>query len=397
MIADNQFRYPKYVSDKISSLGAVPNEAFWKSYNKTGYDFFTAKGYINFKLTDHVKVKFGYDKNFIGDGYRSLILSDYAGNYTHLKIETKIWKIKYTNIFADMVSDYKYGAGGTSGVENFPKKFLTFHHLSINIRKNLNIGLFESIVSGGDSTGASGFDINYMNPIIFYRAIESNIGSGGNALLGGNFKWNFLKHFSLYGQSVLDEFLFAHIKAHDGWWANKYAGQLGLKYIDVAGIKSLDLQIEANAARPFTYSHTSKNASYSHFNQSLAHPLGSNFEELISIVRYQPTKKLFIVAKQFLIAQGLDQNGNNYGSNILAPNSTRIKHDKTDTGHLMLQGNLTKISLTNLQVTYMIKHNIFIELEVYHRKMSDSKGASSKDNFVNAGIRMNLPSRLYEF
>jgi hypothetical protein len=306
-------------------------------------------------------------------------------------------EIKYTNIFADMVSDYKYGAGGTSGVENFPKKFLTFHHLSINIRKNLNIGLFESIVSGGDSTGASGFDINYMNPIIFYRAIESNIGSGGNALLGGNFKWNFLKHFSLYGQSVLDEFLFAHIKAHDGWWANKYAGQLGLKYIDVAGIKSLDLQIEANAARPFTYSHTSKNASYSHFNQSLAHPLGSNFEELISIVRYQPTKKLFIVAKQFLIAQGLDQNGNNYGSNILAPNSTRIKHDKTDTGHLMLQGNLTKISLTNLQVTYMIKHNIFIELEVYHRKMSDSKGASSKDNFVNAGIRMNLPSRLYEF
>ena len=285
LITDNQGRFMPYVSDRYSSIGAVSGENFWKHSQKTGYDFFSVRGYFNFDITKNIKVKFGQDKNFIGDGYRSLILSDYAGSYTHLKIETKIWKFKYTNIFADMVSDYKFNKNGTNGAENYPKKFLAFHHLSFNIKKNLNIGLFESIVSGGDSLGNGAFNINYMNPIIFYRAVESNIGSGGNAILGANGKWNFLNHFSIYGQFVLDEFLFAHLKARDQWWANKYAIQLGTKYIDVANIKGLDLQIEANRVRPFTYSHTYKRSSYSNFNQSLAHPLGSNFNEIIGIVR----------------------------------------------------------------------------------------------------------------
>ncbi len=396
LISDNQARFANYVSSRTDSIGAVAGENFWKAYKTNGYDFFAAKGYINFAVTKNIRLKFGYDKNFIGDGYRSMILSDNAGNYTHLKIETQIWKLKYTNIFANMVADYDYGKFGTSGAKNFPTKFMTFHHLSINLRKNLNFGVFESIVIGGDSSGKNAFDINFMNPVIFYRAVESNIGSGGNALLGANGKWNFLSHFSIYAQVVIDEFLLYHLKARDGWWANKYAGQVGLKYIDIANIKGLDAQIEVNAARPFTYSHSLKSSSYSHFNQSLAHPLGANFNEFIGILRYQPHAKLFLVAKYFKIAQGLDKDNENYGSNILLPNTTKYKRPN-DIGHVQLQGNQTQTNLVSLQMSYMIKHNAFVEMDLYQRNTSDSKGNSLKENFINLGIRLNLASRLQEF
>lgn len=397
MLADNQLRYPEYMQSKVLLNGAVPGENFWKAFKQQGVDFFTAKGYINFHATKHIKIKFGYDKNFVGDGYRSMILSDNAGNYSFLKVDTKIWKFNYTNIFADLTADYNWGSYGTSGAKDFDKKYMTFHHLNMNVRPNLNIGLFESIIYGGDTTGRNSFDINYMNPIIFYRAVESNLGSGGNALMGMNFKWNFLKHFSLYGQGVLDEFLFSHIKAQDGWWANKYAGQIGLKYIDIASIKGLDAQLEMNAARPFIYSHTRKSSSYSHFNQSLAHPLGANFNEIIAIMRYQPKYNILLTAKYFNIKQGLDTGSSNYGSNVLAPNDTRIVYNPEQTGHNQLQGNKTTTHLIVLSGSYMVKHNLFVEGDLYLRKSNDELGNNAKTAFLQAGVRWNLPSRQYDF
>jgi hypothetical protein len=57
--------------------------------------------------------------------------------------------------------------------------------------------------------------------------------------------------------------------------------QLGAKYINALGIKNLDLQLEYNRVRPFTYSHRDSVANYTHYNQPMAHPLGANFSETI--------------------------------------------------------------------------------------------------------------------
>lgn len=397
MIGESQLRYPEYMNDVVLKTSAVPGENYWSKFKATGVDFRTAVGYINLNATKHIKLKFGYDKNFIGDGYRSMILSNTSGNYTFLKLDTKVWKINYTNIFAELTADVNGNRNGVYGSVDHPKKYLAFHRLSVNIRPNLNIGFFESIIYGGDTLGNSSFDVNYLNPIIFYRTVESNLGSQGNALMGMDFKWNFLNHFSLYGQGVLDEFLFAHIKAQDGWWANKYAGQIGLKYIDVAKVKGLDAQLEMNAARPFIYSHTHSSSSYSHFNQALSHPLGANFNEIIAILRYQPRYNIYLTAKYFNIKQGLDTASANYGSNILLPNPTRVVHNAEGTGHTQLQGNKTTTHLVVLSASYMLRHNLFLEGDLYLRKSEDALGNTTKTAFLQAGLRFNLPSRLYDF
>ena len=68
---------------------------------------------------------------------------------------------------------------------------MTMHHLSVNLSKKLNIGFTESVVFQRDSTTGSGFDLNYLNPVIFYRFVESFQGSADNTFIGLDFKWNF--------------------------------------------------------------------------------------------------------------------------------------------------------------------------------------------------------------
>lgn len=392
-MADNQARFPDYVRSRIDTFKVVPGEGFWKRFKKTGVDFLTARGYITFNIIKNISVQFGHDKNFIGNGYRSLILSDYSSSYLFLKLNTKIWKINYQNIFAEMIS-----TGRSISNQIFPKKYCAFHHLSINVTKNLNIGLFESIVFGReDSLYYGQFDFNYLNPIIFYRSVEQQLGSPDNAFMGTDFKWNFLKHFSFYGQVVLDEFLLKEIRPgrdSTGWWGNKHAFQLGIKYIDVAGISNLDLQLETNIARPYIYAHFNNFTNYTHYNQPLAHPLGANFREVIAIVRYQPLGKLQIVGKLISATYGTDSSGSNWGGNVLL---NYAAHEQ-EYNNKIAQGVKTNMIFADLTISYQVKHNLFIDLKQVYRKLdSDLERRDNETFFISLAIRLNIAQRLHEF
>jgi hypothetical protein len=207
-----------------------------------------------------------------------------------------------------MVADVQGSASGLKSSGKYPDKYFAFHHLSINIGKKLNIGVFESVVFSDSSS----FEWSYLNPIIFYRAIEQQFGSSDNVILGADFKWNAFKGFSVYGQFVLDEFVLDNIKEGNGWWANKFAIQAGLKYYDAFGVSNLDLQAETNIVRPYTYSHnpivTANNGipygSYTNYMQPIAHPLGANFNEVIGILRYQPLPRLNVTGKIIMATIG---------------------------------------------------------------------------------------------
>jgi hypothetical protein len=391
-MADNQALFPTYVRNYIDSNNAVPGEGFHKTFKKNGSDFLTARGYITFSLVKVIHVQFGHDKVFIGNGYRSLVLSDFSSNYTFLKLNTKVWKLNYMNLFAQM------NAKQTGADTYYPQKYFTLHHLSVNLTKNINIGVFESIVFGNrDSTRRGQFDANYLNPIIFYRSLEQHLGSADNAFLGMDYKINFLRHFSLYGQLVLDEFYFQDLKAGNGSYRNKYAVQAGLKYIDALGIRNLDLQAEANFARPYTYQHFSAYTNYTNYNQPLAHPLGSNFFELIGIARYQPTGRLNIVAKVFYSKYGADTSatkGTNYGGN-LGKSYTQRPHDY---GNKIGQGITSTLVYMNLTLTYQLRHNFFIDLSQTIRKVDSALPVRNMNNSITTiALRWNIPQRLNEF
>lgn len=265
---------------------------------------FAPSQYFNFEL--------GYGTNFFGQGYRSLCLSDFAYNYPYFKITTDVWRFKYVNLFSAL-----RGTDGQSfDPNNFKSKYTSTHYLNWAISPKLNVGIFETIVwQGRDSLSIRGFDPNYLNPIIFYRPVEYSVGSPDNALIGLDLSYKMNPTTVLFGQFVIDEFLLSEFRDRTGWWANKWAAQLGFKLFDFAKIENLYLQGEVNIVRPFTYTHGSVLQNFGHFNQPLAHPLGANFYEALLRIYYQ-TKNWYAESIAVFSRYGVDPENQNMGSDI---------------------------------------------------------------------------------
>lgn len=386
-ITDNQERDPMYVQQWVKDRHAVPGAGFYQDFKATGYDYFDARGYITFNAAKYIDIQFGYDKNFIGNGHRSLFLSDFSAPYLFLKLNTRIWKINYQNIFMELTSANRLGVD-----KLLPKKYAALHHLDIGVTKWLNVGLFEGIVFGRKDH----FEFGYLNPVIFYRSAEQQNGSFDNSVAGLDAKANVAKQFQFYAQFLLDEFSIKEIRKGSGWWGNKWGLQTGVKYIDAFHIKNLDLQLESNRVRPFTYSHSDSVANYTHYNQPLAHPLGANFQEWIGMASYQPAPKWLISAKAIYYKQGRDTGSISNGGNIFLLNVPPIRNK--DFGFTIASGVPVKTALASLLLSYEWKPNFFIEVNSVFRTESASIIAPQKNTFIiYGGVRWNFQRREFDF
>lgn len=401
-LSDNQARFPSFVRDKSTNNSDYQNlagNAYYKEFGEDGQDFFKARGYVNFNVLKYIDIQFGYDKQFIGNGYRSLYLSDNSAPFLFLKTNLRVWKINYQSIWGEMIGQYKRG-----GDRLLDKKYAVFHHLNFNVLPWLDIGVFEGV----SLTRSHQFEWHYLIPLIFYRSVEQSLGSPDNSLIGLDYKANFLRHFQLYGQFVLDEFNFGQITKNKGWWANKFGVQQGLKYIDVATIKNLDLQLEFNMVMPYTYTHynndsTKQLANYTHYNQSLTHPLGANFAEIVTQINYQPVvlPNLNLNLKYLYAVVGddslkTDGTMSHYGSNIFAnSNGPTVEREL---GNQFLQGNKQRIHHLSFVASYQFWHNMFGEIKAGVRtNNSDIDTQDYTDAWFSIGVRINANRRNWTY
>lgn len=384
---DNQEQVPMHVGKWSDSFQALPGADYYKITGPNSYDYLQARGYIDFAVVkDHINVTFGYDKHFIGDGMRSLFLSDFNAGATFLRLNTKVWKLNYQNLYLELRPQYSRGPD-----TRLARKYATMHHLSINALNWLNIGIFEAVVFNRKDR----FEFGYMNPIILYRQTERMMGSPDNVLIGLNFKAIALKHLQFYGQFILDEFTFSELTGGNGYWANKFGVQVGGKYFDAFTVKNLDLQGEINLVRPYMYSHYDSYANYSHYNQPMAHPLGSGFFELLGAIRYQPVKNLYINAKAMYYQQSTDTGGINYGGNIFRDYDSRA----SNYGVSLINGVRSQCALASLNLSYELRENLFIDLGTTYRKKVYDNAVLPAENtlWFTGGLRLNIVPRNYDF
>lgn len=384
---DNQEAPPQFVEEWIGAHRAVPGVDYY-TVRSNKYDYLLARGYVDFAvIKDHINVTFGYDKHFLGDGQRSLFLSDFSSPSTFLRINTRIWKFNYQNLFMELVPQY-------TNYTQINHKYATMHHLSINATKWLNVGIFESVMFGRKDR----YEFSYMIPIILYRQIERAQGSPDNVLLGMNFKAIAMKHLQFYGQFVLDEFKAKELFGGKGWWANKFGLQLGAKYFDAFTVKNLDLQAEVNIVRPFTYSHYDSVANFTHYNQPLTHPLEASFAELRGTAMYQPVKKLYLTAEGMYYLKGADTGKSNFGGNIFQGNETRrsLSGDR-NFNYPLISGIRTNCMLLSFNASYELRENLFIDLGATHRRFYLDNTIQRTDTYIQGGFRLNFARRNYNF
>lgn len=315
-------RLPAYLDSFAYATQVVPGEGIGYAPgfldSERAYGHYDWNALVNWAPSQRFHLSFGRGRNFFGDGHRSLMLSDEATSYPHLKLTTSIWRLRYVNLFAAM-NDIR-GADGDPA--RFKRKWTSMHYLSWNANRRITLALFEAVVwSQGDSLYPRGFDINYLNPVIFYRPVEYNLGSPDNALLGGSFSVKAGKGIMAYGQLVLDEFLLKEVRAGRGWYANKQALQLGVVGRDPFGLPGWTVRAEWNLVRPFMYTHSDTRQNYAHFGQPLAHPYGSNFQE--ALLHAERAKGRWLLGARMSMAWLGRDSLYSYGNNIFRPERDR--------------------------------------------------------------------------
>ncbi len=371
-----------FVTDSISqAIGLIPGSSRALSPNLYAeYEFVAAYRPVRFFTFSG-----GVGRNFFGEGYRSLIYSDNAGSTPFFKIETSFGNIKYVNIY----NGWKDNTVDPTNASLDQRKYSAMHYISWNIVPSFNLSVFETVVwQVKDGPVERGFDLNYLNPVVFYRPVEYGVGSADNVLLGLNMNYKINHHSGIYTQLILDDFLLAEIRARSRWWANKYGFQLGYKSDAFLNHEKLYFQAEFNVVRPFTYAHKFSTQSYGHLNQSVTHPIGANFCEILNILSYQ-FKKTRITNKMVYSGYGVNSTDTiNVGQNPFDSYNDR----NGDYDHFLLQGFKKNVFNETLVVEYNLlpKYDLYLNVTYNWRIENTTVGVFHSHAFL-----LGLKSRLW--
>ncbi len=368
---ENQAFFRPYIDDIVNERQVVPGQGATKTFKEQGHDYSMSTGYVSFSPIKSINIQLGYDKNFIGEGYRSLLLSDNAFNYPFLKLSFNFLGFKYVTLFTQFEDfDGRY-------YDYHTKKHGAFNYLSYSFRNRIEIGLFEGIIYRTTDTTAGYINkipYDYFIPIIGIRTGTYGMSGANNALWGVNLKVKITDFIQVYGQTAIDDNKF-----------KKYACQAGLKVFDIfhSKIKNMNLyfQAEYNNANSGIYSHQNlKYQTWSHFNQELAHPSGSGFSELLGILKYS-WKNIFLEIKY---------------------NSAEINKDKKKsnihyTDDYIYTEFPTTVKITHKIITAAWTINPRTNLQLYGGVDIRAYTGQKSKNFIFFGLRTNINNFYYDF
>ncbi|MDR3697781.1 gliding motility protein RemB [Mucilaginibacter sp.] len=380
---------PEYISTYINQVGIVPGQAYARTYSTYGYDWSYLTAVVSYTPVKYLNISAGRDKTFIGDGYRSELLSDFASPYPFFKLTATLGNVRYMAMYTLMNDPV---AEANSGNNISRKKFAVFHYLDWNVSNRVSLGFFDAVISYtvDDSGNKRPFDFTYLNPVIFLRPLEASNGSPDNALIGITGKYKITDNITAYGQFALDEFQSKDFFSSNGSSRNKYGWQFGFRGSQFLGVNGLNYLFEYNTAKPFTYSERSYIENYSDNSEPLAHPWGANFREWVGLLNYS-YKRFDFSGEADFGRYGFDLNGQNFGKDIfeLYLNPARaVGNASLSYGNYTGQGLTTNLVYMEGKIAYLLnpKYNLRIELGAIYRT-EDNVQFKDRTTWVTIGLR----------
>lgn len=372
--------FPDYLSTYINQVGIVQGQAYAKIYKTNGYDWQYLTAVASYTPIKYLNITAGRDKTFIGDGYRSNLLSDYGTPYPFFKLTGTLGNVRYMAMWAYFNDPFNLDAGG-----NDRKKWGVFHYVDWNVSKRLSFGFFDSVIwyDTDDNGKKRGFDVSYVSPIVFLRPLEASNGSPDNAVIGFTGKYKLSDGVTAYGQFVLDEFQAKEFFSGTGSSRNKYSWQFGFRGGNLFTVKGLSYLVETNNAKPYTYSERGSILSYTENGEPLAHPWGANFREYVGLLNYS-YKRFDFSAEADFGRYGLDINNLNYGKDPFQDYTSPAKAN----GNFIGQGLTTDMMFFEGKIAFLInpKYNLRLELGGILRQEKNSQ-FTDKTAMITFGIR----------
>jgi len=250
---------PEYTGKKWRGLAGEVDNAYF-AYKNGGVD-----------------VLFGRFGAAWGPAAQSLVLSPEACTMDALSVRLR-WNRFY----------FTYQAGKLDGsqvmrdsTEVFLNRYFAGHRLDFRAVGQLYIGLFETIIFGGEGRA---YETAYLNPINFYHAWQLNEDTDDNTLLGFDLRYYLGHRHKFYAQVLFDDF-----QIDDDERGDEEPNELGI----MLGVQSLDwfdrfdFKLEYLRITNRTYNQLHPYNRYLNRDQLLGHPFGPDGERLdISCTRW---------------------------------------------------------------------------------------------------------------
>jgi hypothetical protein len=167
-IFENQARFSNYESSYYSSVGelypnqsngkyttqnaVIPGSARTKPFNVDGFDYAYATGNIIYRPHRAVTLSAGNTQHFIGDGYRSLLLSDNSVPAPFLRGTFRLSEKFSFNYLRMRLFNLMRRPASTTVEAYYETKAYSVNYLTFNPGPKFSVSLFEGIVwSRGDS------------------------------------------------------------------------------------------------------------------------------------------------------------------------------------------------------------------------------------------------------
>src|SRR5690606_24852292 len=99
---NNRSIFPNYVNEYINQTKVVPGQTYG-DVGETVQDWNYLTAVASYTPTKYLNICLAYEWSCIGDGYRSMLLSDVPSNYTSVKLAGKRGSVQYLSMWSFMI------------------------------------------------------------------------------------------------------------------------------------------------------------------------------------------------------------------------------------------------------------------------------------------------------
>lgn len=360
---ENQARFPTHIDSAAMAIGGLPGQGFSKNVERSEFDWMNTTVNLTYQFAEAFNVSLAYDKVHIGEGYRSVLLSESPYNFTHAKFSGNVGRFQYHSIWATMLDRKNPSGGGVIDESIYRQgdgvKFAAFQYVDYLLTSNATLGVFHSLIWPEENEPGA-------------KKVNGGLGLNG--------KYQPWSNILLYGQVYADDLSkFSFNKKAD----RRVAYQLGGRAMDIFGAKNLNVTLEYNQAAPYTYQHENDRINYSSNGEPLAHPAGANFREILGILTYT-WNRWNVYGQSMFSRYGVDPDAtSNYGQDLF---KQTIDNNTFQIG----QGQTTNLFYNELRLAYVLnpKYNLRFELGLINRRQNNLETLEKVNaNIFTIGLR----------
>lgn len=245
-------------------------------------------GYVQYQ-NDYLRIRYGREPVQFGfspiDNY---VHSLQAAPMDGLLIDVPYKSVRFT-------STHSLVEGVDTSGRAVPGKYIATHRIAVDPWPWLSVAVSDMITYWG-----RGLDLSYLNPLAFF--VSAGLGTdersrNDNSILGFDLAVRPASGSMIYGSLMVDDLSYTSLSdTSQAGNNNKFAFQLGMSQLLPWHVMDAPTLVSMEYARitPFTFSHRSMNASYTHLGAPVGYDMQPNSDRLALQVRQWFTPRTFV-------------------------------------------------------------------------------------------------------